>query len=164
MNITLPRLATALAVTFLLSGACAQAQERPIIWSLELEGPTKSFKRGSTLSLRVKARVREGWHLYAVKQRPGGPRPLSFSLLDGQPFKMAGAVIAPAAKASLDRNFNKRTNYYEGTVTFTLPVKISAESPLGTRKIRVRVSYQSCSEQQCFLPRDVLLETFVAVR
>ena len=74
MNTTLPRLAAATTLMLLLSAVCAQAQESPIRWSLELERVTKSFKRGETLNLRVKAKISKGWHLYGLKQRPSGPR------------------------------------------------------------------------------------------
>ncbi|HEV3201026.1 MAG TPA: protein-disulfide reductase DsbD N-terminal domain-containing protein [Bryobacteraceae bacterium] len=148
--------AAVLAVTM-----CA-APPDPVVWKLN-EAPAKPVKPGARFSLKLVAKIQEGWHLYSLKPLAEGPIPTRIWLPDGQPFQLAAAIQASEPQTLQDPSFNMEVELYEGEATFTLPVRIVAGAPFGSQTLVANASYQSCNNKICLPPKTVKVEIPIAV-
>ncbi len=115
-------------------------------------------KPGETLSLRVRIEIDEGWHIYSVKPSADG-YPTTFRLDDG-PFELAGPVTEPAPKRHRDEY--TEYEYHEGSVEFTLPVRLAAAAT-GRVAVKGVVDLQPCDATSCASPRTVSFRADVMV-
>jgi DsbC/DsbD-like thiol-disulfide interchange protein len=142
----------------------AQKPDGPIVWSIQGDTAAAVQKPGGEFNALVTAKIDEGWHLYSTDEAAGGPRPTVITMPKDQPFEIAGDIDSPLAKTALDENFGVRTDYYEGSATFTVPVRVAAQAVAGRQKLLVEVRYQSCSKELCLPPKTAKLELAVDVQ
>ena len=135
----------------------------PFKWSLKSDLPAQPLKAGDKFALELTAEIAEGWHLYSTEQIPEGPQPTRITLAPEQPFELK-EVEAPDPKKEFDQNFGVETEFYDGSVTFKLPVRVKTGAPVGTHKLTVQVRYQGCTETLCLPPKVVKLEAEVRIR
>lgn len=154
------RLIRVLLLTALSASALAvSAQEPdPIKWSIKASPSTADKK---TFAIELTARIDTGWHLYSTEKIEGGPSPTRITLLPGQNFEVAGEIDSPAPRSAYDPNFQVATEFYEGIVPFTIPIK-STEPSASSEKVRVQVRYQTCTPTICLPPKLIELETAVS--
>ena len=123
--------------------------QNPISWSAKLDPAT--VKQGAKAKLVVTAVLDPGWHLYSLNQALP-PRAAKLSLEEGGEFLPDGAVKAPAAKKAFDQNFQIETETYEGTVTFSIPIKAKPDAVVGATKAVAKVFFQVCNDTTCLRP------------
>jgi thiol-disulfide isomerase/thioredoxin len=145
-------------VIFSALPACAQETDEPnpIKWALKAQTINPAPGKNQ-FTLELRAAIEGGWHLYSTERVEGGPSPTRVSLLSGQGFEIAGEIDSPAPRSAYDPNFQVTTDFYEGEVTFTIPIKSTAVAP--GEKVRVLVRYQTCTPTICLPPRLLELET-----
>ena len=156
----LPR---ALLPVLLLTALCfssvpAQDSESfdPIKWTIKNKaaGPANDKEK---FALELTAQIESGWHLYSTEKVEGGPSPTRITVLPGQSLELAGEIDSPAPRTGYDPNFQVVTEFYEGSVVFTIPVKAVATKTSG--KVRVQVRYQTCTPSICLPPKLIELDT-----
>ena len=125
------------------------AQSNPINWSAKLEPGT--VKQGAKAKLVVTAKLDPGWHLYSLNQGPP-PRATKIALDEGSEFLPDGAVSAPPAKKAFDPNFQIDTETYEGSVSFSIPIKAKPDAVVGATKASAKVTFQVCNDTTCLRP------------
>ena len=130
----------------------------PIKWSIKASPSTADKK---TFAIELTARIDTGWHLYSTEKIEGGPSPTRITLLPGQNFEVAGEIDSPAPRSAYDPNFQVATEFYEGIVPFTIPIKSTSPSA-SSEKVRVQVRYQTCTPTICLPPKLIDLETAVS--
>lgn len=132
----------------------------PVKWTFaaSMQGSVP-LQKGATIIAHVHASIEHGWHLYAPDQEPGGPTGVRITLPNRQPFAIHGDIDAPAPKTAIDPNLNVETRFYEDSVTFTVPLKVTSRSTNGIRKISVDVLYQACDQVMCLEPTVSHLES-----
>ena len=69
----------------------------------------------------------------------------------------SGEIDSPAPRSAYDPNFQVATEFYEGEVAFTIPVKLTATTL--AEKVRVQVRYQTCTPTICLPPKLLELES-----
>jgi thiol:disulfide interchange protein DsbD len=138
-----------LAALILLIVPGLHAQD-PVKWTLK--APAVTYRAGEKFTVEVAAQIDSNWHIYAVTQAPGGPFPTRFSLPDGQPFRLAGAVTGPPPVVEMDANFGIQTESLAGSPIFQVPVLVAAEAS-GELPLHINVRYQACDESNCLPPR-----------
>ena len=153
-----------LALVLCFFGATTFAQEtdnepNPVKWSIKTSasGPVKA---GDRLVAELTAQIDNGWHLYATERVEGGPTPTRISIPPGQSFEMVGEIDSPAPHSSYDPNFQLATDYYEGSVPFTIPVRALANS---LTSLRIQVRYQTCTQTICLAPKLLELEAQIKI-
>src|SRR5262245_9649038 len=150
--------------TCLALHAQAQEQIEPIKWSLAIQpDSTRQVKPGDRFNALLSAKIDEGWHLYSPDQPPGGPIPTQISLPADQPFKLAEAIEVPVPRIEMDPNFNLETQFFEGEVTFTLPVVVTPAARSGGQDVSINVVFQTCNGRRCLPPKRVKLTAGVGV-
>ncbi|MGA2119221.1 MAG: protein-disulfide reductase DsbD N-terminal domain-containing protein [Bryobacteraceae bacterium] len=150
--------AASLSFALVVVGVCfAQEIEPPHVnWTLG-PIPVAKAKRGSRLQISARARIDAGWHLYAEEQQERGPKALRMWLPENQPFTLSGPIKSPRPFLMVDPTFGLRVRYYQGDVTFVLPVSVRA-APAAGSTLKVNAYYQLCDDKICLPPRTHLLE------
>ncbi|MEW6207459.1 MAG: cytochrome c biogenesis protein CcdA [Acidobacteriota bacterium] len=148
----------ALALVAALAATVSVFGQNPIRWSIKPPAVKGPLKPGDKFSVKLVAEIDAGWHLYSPSQMEGGPVPTRITLASNQPFRLAGKVASPAPLVAHDPNFDIDTEFYDGSATFTIPVRVNADAASGKTKLQVSASFQSCNDQFCLPPRTVKLE------
>jgi thiol-disulfide isomerase/thioredoxin len=150
----------ALAITLSPArGFCAvqESESDPIRWTISTDVRDKPLKKGDRFAVILTAHIGEGWHLYSLDQTAGGPIPTRIALPDGQGFKLADEIDAPAPKVEFDPVFNLETQFYEGSAEFIVPVLFERETPQGPPAVKVSARYQTCNSVKCLPVKVVTL-------
>jgi hypothetical protein len=134
--------AASVSFALVLVAVCSAQETEPrhINWTLG-PIPVAKAKPGSRLQISVQARIDAGWHLYAEEQEERGPKALRMWLPENQPFTLSGPIKSPRPFLMVDPTFGLRVRYYQGDVTFVLPVSVRA-APAVVATGREPVSFQ----------------------
>ena len=141
----------------------SEGELNPIKWSLKTTS-SQPVKAGDRFVVELTAEIDRGWHLYSTERVEGGPVPTRILVPEARPFEIAGDIDAPAPHSSYDPNFQVATEFYDGSVTFTIPVRVLPAPPPGANKIIVQVRYQTCTQTICLAPKLLKLETSIEIR
>ncbi|HKP36692.1 MAG TPA: protein-disulfide reductase DsbD domain-containing protein [Pyrinomonadaceae bacterium] len=150
--------ATWLLTAFCFSSVRSQDSEAldPIKWTIQSKA-VKPAGDKNQFTLDLTAQIEGGWHLYSTEKVEGGPSPTRITILPGQSLELDGEIDSPAPRSAYDPNFQVATEFYEGSVVFTIPVKPITTTRPG--KVRVQVRYQTCTPTICLPPKLIELET-----
>ena len=121
----------------------------PIQWTLE--SPAAKVPAGSTISLHLKAKMEEGWHLYSLTTPAGGPIATT-ALLAENPAVKSSKLYQPPPVRHFDPNFKLDTETFAEQVDFPLVAEL-ASSAKGSLELTANVRYQACTDRQCLPPR-----------
>lgn len=134
---------------------------RPVHWVLVDRSRAHTIVAGRGVPVTIEAQIANGWHIYSLSQKPGGPIPLTIRLLDSGDAAIRGVIKAPQPERQFDKNFGIETELYSGNPRFTVEVAVPGRSSPGVRKVQLAARYQVCSETLCLPPRtdkvDVML-------
>ena len=109
--------------------------------------------------LAVTATLEEGWHLYAISQKRGGPIATKITLAADSPRKITGAFVPDAEP-------HKRTvedvPAWKGLVIEEHSGRVVWRAPLesGAGDIRGAVSLQLCQDTTCLPPQTIPFTVF----
>ena len=125
---------------------------------------TDPVRPGARLTLTLEGTVKDGWHVYGLKQLPGGPIPLRVTVVPGDLAAADGGPTASPPTRLHDPSFDLDTEVYAHPFTVTAPVRIGAHPATGRQSIPVDVRFQTCNGQICQPPKTVRLNAPVTVR
>jgi thiol:disulfide interchange protein DsbD len=145
----------ALLMLFCLALPVSAQNLNPVTVAAKLDNT--ELKPGGKAKLFITAKLEPGWHMYSLTQKPP-PRGVRIAVDESGVFKLDGQLQQPKPKVKFDPNFQMDTQTYDGEVTFTVPLKISADAPPGAQKLTAKFTYQVCDEQQCLRPTTKTLE------
>ncbi len=140
---------------FVSSGIAAHAQGNPppVKWSAV--NPTVKAKAGEVVKLQVRATIPNGWHLYS----PNNDVALPMEITAGESkvvATMGTPSYSPKPTRHYDSNLDGNTEYWEHTVTITVPVTLAANLTDGDHPAWVNFYHQYCNATNgmCALPKD----------
>ncbi len=152
---------TALVILVLAAPAAAQRAEEIVRW--RAVGPAAAVRPGATFEIELSAEVEPGWHVYAMSQQQGGPRPLLIEIPRGHPFAVrVKDIVAPLPSMAEDPNFNLVTQFYADSLTLTVPATV-ARTARGKLALPLDVTFQACSARVCLRPFTTTLTVPVTV-
>jgi thiol:disulfide interchange protein DsbD len=137
----------------ILLGGRVHAQN---VVKFELVLDQESAPAGSTFDAIVRAEVEEGWHLYSMDVKEG-PIPTSFTVQEDGVFEPGGPPIEPTPIPWFDQNFGVQTNYFEGSVDFTVPVRVKLEASPGAHELQIKARFMACNDSSCLPPQTKTL-------
>jgi DsbC/DsbD-like thiol-disulfide interchange protein len=140
----------------LAAAALLAAPPDPVVWKIETP-PARAVKAGARFSVKLLAKIQDGWHMYGLKPVADGPIPTRIWIGEG-PAQLAAAIEATEPQTLLDPSFNLEVQLYEGEAAFTLPLRLAAAAAAGTQKVVVNASYQTCDNKICLPPKTVKIE------
>ena len=121
---------------------------QPVQWAAEVANERPSSDGSVLVDVRLRATIKDGWHVYSLTQKGGGPTPLSVKV-DSSILSIASPLAGPAPEKAMDPNFGVETETYTGQPVITVPVKVSAEALKSGKPIDVKVKSQACSDKLC---------------
>jgi DsbC/DsbD-like thiol-disulfide interchange protein len=140
----------------------AQTPDQIVHWSASIKPET--VKPGGQPVAAVTAKIENGWHVYSITQAPGGPIKTSVRIPDGQDIRLAGAVKGTKPAVSFDKNFNMKTEYYQNAVSLTAPLAVDSKATPGTKKVKIDVRFQTCSDRLCLPPTTAHLQADATIK
>jgi len=135
--------------------SAAQVSNDTVQWVASVIS-TAPVNRGSNATLEVSAEVKEGWHVYAVTQPPGGPTALRITLDKNTVAQAAGELSGTVPERRRDPSFDLETDFYAHAFSLRVPVLVKPSAGDG-QTIPVSVRFQACSDRECLPPRTVHL-------
>lgn len=151
--------ASALLGLSLHSAAIAQpsaAQGDTVTWTVQASDIAKG-----KATLTLNGAVREGWHVYSLKQLPDGPTPLLITV-DQNDFAKAGGTVAGSAPTKIhDPAFGLDTQFYESAFSLKVPVRLGGHPTAGPQSIPLSVRFQTCNGRVCQPPKTVHLSATI---
>src|SRR5688500_4496528 len=143
--------AFALALTIVGPALHAEKSEEVVRWSAKAPAPV--VKPGGAIAVELKAEIDAGWHLYALTQVDGGPRPLVIEIAKAQSFTLdKDRISGPLPTVIKGTGSEADSFHYDDDVTLTVPVKASKTAKAGKCTVPLEVTYQVCSGSVCLRP------------
>lgn len=136
-----------------LLGASGGPPLKPVHWGLVGGTAPRTVAPGQTVDVVLQAEIVDGWYIYSLTQKPGGPIPLRIQLAGAADVSVRGAIKAPKPVIKFDSNFGIETELHRGKPRFRLSLGVPRGSITGKREIQLAARYQACSETLCLPPR-----------
>lgn len=121
------------------------AQDQPVRWSA-----TAVQTKPAVFRVLLTAAIAPGWHLYSLKEIPGGPKATRIDLIDPAAWEWAAPIESPEPERAEDSNFSTEVEFYSSSVDFTLQARRKQEG----RPLALRLRYQCCTDKECLPPRS----------
>ena len=126
---------------------------KPVRWAVVGGSGPRAVAAGKSVDVVIQAEIADGWYIYSLTQKPGGPIPLRIQLLGAADVVVRGRVKAPKPVTKFDPNFGIETELHRGKPRFILSLGVPRGSLTGKRELEVGARYQACSETLCLPPR-----------
>jgi thiol:disulfide interchange protein DsbD len=151
---------TLLSAAFLALAVQASPPD-PVAWTV-LEAPSKPVEPGRHFSVKLIARIQDGWHNPRTQARRRRPLPTRFAVAEGQPAQLAGMVEGSTPQTIDHPAFQMRIQLYESEAGFLAPLRLTS-APAGPRKVVLNPSYKACDNRICLPPKTVQVEAPLTV-
>lgn len=135
--------------------------EGPVRW--KAPAAPVAMKRGAPVPVPLSVSIDDGWHIYAITQRPGGPVPLTLELPGRQPFAITGEITSPAPEMRRDSGFGFEVAEHYGKADFVMPIAVAATAPAGAQTLTVSARYQACNASVCLPPQTTEIKIPIAI-
>lgn len=137
-----------IAFCTLLCGFLGRA-ESPVSWESKLQ-----MSSDTTGVVVFTANILPGWHMYSMNIPQGGPVPTSFDFKEVTGAELVGSPVASVAPVEyMDRMFDMRVGYWEGTVTFTQSFRLTEGS--NGCIIKGVIQNMACNDVNCSSPQKI---------
>lgn len=156
-----------LILLLLAAAGALRAQENPnVAWKLLT--PTLTGKPGDVVEVKVEAKIASGWKMYSTKGYPdsllAAPQATEITVGESSLLTRSGSIKGTRPERHYDEGFETETEYWKGTATLTIPVKISKKATTGQEaKGWVNFYFQTCDASVCLPPVDKKLTFTVQV-
>jgi thiol:disulfide interchange protein DsbD len=144
----------------LLASLPAFAEDPPVRVTATVEPETAA--PGARVAVHVTAVIEKGYHIYGVAPVPDGVYATRVVLLGPDGYTEEGDTVGPAPLEKLDDSLGEVVPQYEGTVVFTLSVRVPDDAPPGVAALRTGLDHMACTESFCLDP--LTTEVAVALR
>jgi len=137
-----------LAIAVMAISVSVKAQiESPVKWQY------KATKISATEAVvYFKATIQDGWHIYSLDVKDGGPIKTSFKFDASKEYAATGKPTEPKPIAKNDPNFKMTLTYFEKEVTFSQKVKLNSPN---VSEIKGKLEYMTCNDHKCLPPDDI---------
>lgn len=132
----------------------------PVTWTLD---PVAVSGKAGRAVVNLRGTIREGWHVYALKQAATGPTPLVVSVEQNVAATAAGAPVGSKPVVANDPAFGFVTPFYVRSVNVAVPVRLRPNLAPGQHAIPISVRYQSCDGRICVPPKTVHLTVPITI-
>ncbi len=137
---------------------------QPVAWEAEVARQTPSSDGTSLVDVRLKGKIEDGWHVYSLTQKLGGPTPLSVKVDPSTLLSIDSSVTGPTPQRALDPNFGVETETYAGAPEISVPIRVSSEALKSGKPIEVKVRSQACSDKLCLPAKTTTLSVTIPAK
>lgn len=107
--------------------------------------------KGPAYQAVVEATIKDGWHLYPVREQEGGPSPTYFTVDGAEVPKINGEG---PLHTEYDQGFKKDIDSFKETAKFLVPVTLKKAGV----PPKIIVNFQVCKDGVCIPPQDVTVD------
>lgn len=132
------------AMSLPLSQADAAEAPRPVVKVLAIRPDRPDFKVGESVRVLFDLEAPPGWHIYPAARKPLLGKQTVFEF---EGAEVAGVIVEPRPK--YQREGVLESDFHEGRVTITVPVRLLPGAAPGPRELKGRVVYQICDWNLC---------------
>jgi DsbC/DsbD-like thiol-disulfide interchange protein len=137
-----------LMVIVLGMSICAYGQiESPVKWSF---GAKRISSTEAVVFLR--ATIQDGWHIYSLNVKEGGPIKTSFTFTSSNDYALSGATTEPTPLTRYEKAFSMDVSYFEKSVTFQQKIKLKSPN---ASVVKGKLEYMTCNDMKCLPPDDI---------
>ena len=133
-------------VLVMSAGAYAQI-ETPVKWSYA----AKRLPNNEAVVF-LRATIQDGWHIYSMNVKDGGPIKTSFTFAKSNEYTLVGNASEPAPISKYEEAFKMDVSYFEKTVTFQQKIKLKSAN---VTAVKGQLEYMTCNNKKCLPPEDV---------
>ncbi len=112
-------------------------------------------KPGETVTYTVTAKIEDGWHIYAYKKEQPESAPIAtqFDVFGTDGLGLVGDW-KPSAEPEVKREpaYDAPVEYYEGTVSWSIQVKVPADAKPGKKTLKNQINFMICDPNNCLPP------------
>ena len=137
---------------------------KPVHWAIVGGSAPRTVIAGKPFDVILAADIAEGWYIYSLTQKPGGPFPLRIQLADAADVRLLGPIKAPKPTTKFDPSFGIETELHLGKPRFAVPLGVPPRSLTGRRELTITARYQACSETLCLPPRTEKIPLKLSVK
>ena len=133
-------------IMVICTGAFAQI-ETPVKWSYAAKklSPTEAV-------VFLRATIQDGWHIYSLNVKDGGPIKTSFTFSPSKEYSLIGNTSEPAAITKYEKAFSMDVSYFEKSVTFQQKIKLKSSN---ASIVKGKLEYMTCNDKKCLPPDDI---------
>jgi hypothetical protein len=134
-------------VTLALSAGAYAQIETPVKWSYAAKklSPTEAV-------VFLRATIQDGWHIYSLNVKDGGPIKTSFTFSPSKEYSLIGNTSEPAAITKYEKAFSMDVSYFEKSVTFQQKIKLKSPN---ASVVKGKLEYMTCNDKKCLPPDDI---------
>lgn len=144
---------------FLLAIPLAAQPQNPVHWTLTPQA--EKVRPGSTVILRLNAKVDQGWHLYSMTTPKGGAPSTKIAVAENPAITFI-KFHQQKPETRLDPNFGVQTESYEHQAEFLIEAAVAVNAASGPLDLTAQLRYSVCSETQC-LPQRKSVATSLTI-
>ncbi len=132
------------ALAILAATACFAAIN-PVEWSLSSD--VSKAAPGSTIPLKLTAKIDEGWHIYSVTTPPPTiPVTVKFG-------EVPAHIFQPVPERKHDDVLGVNVELYEKEAVFSIPYEVKKDAAAGPLEITASVRFTVCDSKRCLPPK-----------
>lgn len=131
-----------------LGGLKEKAASEPVRWEAKIE----NVKNGHA-TVVLTAVMEKGWHLYGTVLPSGGPKPTVFDFSQSKDVKAGTPKASREPKKVNDPLFDMELSWWDGDVSFVVPVTFVGPSP----ELVCKISFMTCDGNSCMPPKTITL-------
>jgi DsbC/DsbD-like thiol-disulfide interchange protein len=146
--------ATLLLFALILSSAVTAFGQidNPVTWSYAAKKVSKT-----EAVVYLKATIQDGWHIYSLNQKAGGPIKTTVSFDPSKDYSKVGLTTEPKPTVKHEDAFNMNVSYFEKQVIFQQKIRI----PKGSAAVKGKVEFMVCNDRKCLPPDEVVFSVQV---
>ena len=142
--------------------AGAAAPARPVAILTLLEASEPRLAPGGEGVLRLRFRLREGFHVQANPVANPDLIPTTLSVDAVPALELGPPRYPPGSLFHLDGS-EEALPTFGGDFEIELPLRIKAGAAPGLRRLRAKLHYQGCDARSCLFPRELRLNLRVRI-
>lgn len=126
-----------------LPGAKKPRKEKPAVQVLAVRPEKAEVLADDVVKVAFDLEIPKSWHIYPAGKKPlfGNPTVFTFEAAE-----VAGKIEEPKPHVKKDEVVGE-TDYHEGKITITVPVKLKAQG--GNIEVKGKIDYQICDPNVC---------------
>ncbi|HHZ93942.1 TPA: DUF255 domain-containing protein [Candidatus Poribacteria bacterium] len=121
--------------------------------TVEVEINPPIVRAGEVLTVKTKALIKTGFHIFATNKHSVGPVASKVTIKPDNLIDAVGKTLEPAPLTKHDEGFHVDVHFHEGTTVFETPVKLIPALNPGEYSLIVELLYQACDPHICFPPK-----------
>jgi thiol:disulfide interchange protein len=148
----------------LLLAASSAIAQQPSHADWTLSSDIAKAPPGSTVTLRLTAKIEAGYHIYSMTTPDGGGKPTSIKLAE-DPAVESYSVYQAKPKRKFDDSFKVDVETFDDPAVFLISTQLNKDVSANSVDLVANFAYQVCSDKECFnKPRNTATYTLAVDR